>query len=102
MKTLALSIATAIALGLSARAADVSTKISNVHLCCKSCVTGVEKAVGTVPGATATVDKEAGTVDLSAPDKATLQKAANALVSAGYFGASSDSKIKMDASTGAK
>jgi copper chaperone CopZ len=105
MKTLALSIATTIALGLSARAADVSAKISEVHLCCKSCVTGVEKAVGTVPGAKAETDQDAGTVTLTGPDSATVQKAADALVKAGYFGKCTDSTVKIvnkNGATGAK
>ena len=96
------SAATMLALVLSARAADVTTKLSNVHLCCNSCVTGVKKAVGAVQGAAADVDKDAGTVTLTGPDKATVQKAADALTSAGYFGASSNPDIKIDASTGAK
>jgi len=82
--------------------ADSAAKITNVHLCCKSCVTGVEKAVGAVPGAKAEVDQEAGTVTLSAPDADTVQKAANALVAAGYFGKCGDPKVKLDANSGAK
>src|SRR5262249_47859552 len=87
--------------GLSVQAADATVKISAVHLCCKSCVTGVQKAVGTVPGVTAAVDKEAGAVSLTAADAETVQKAADALVAAGYYGTSSDAKIKIDSSTGA-
>src|SRR5207245_224850 len=77
-------------------------KITNVHLCCKSCVTGVEKAVGAVPDAKATVDQDAGTVTLTGPDAATVQKAADALVAAGYFGKCSDSNVKLDGTSGAK
>lgn len=104
MKTI-LSIVTAtvaVALGLvtQAQAADVTAKISNVHLCCKSCVTGVEKTVAKVDGLTAAVDKDARTVTLSGADAATVQKGADALVAAGYFGTSSDVKIKS--ATGAK
>jgi copper chaperone CopZ len=102
MKTILLLVAAAVALNLSVRAADVTTKISQVHLCCKSCVTGVEKAVATVPGAKAEADQDAGTVTLTGPDTATVQKAATALTRAGYFGKSSDPAITMDASTGAK
>ncbi len=96
-------VATAtILFALSLRGADSSAKINGVHLCCKNCVTGVEKAVEKVPGAKAEVDQDAGTVTLSGPDSATVQKAADALVNAGYFGKSSDSSIKIDSSTGAK
>src|SRR6185436_3643144 len=87
---------------LSARAAEVSTKISDVHLCCQSCVKGVNKAVADIKGLTTAVDQDAETVTLSGPDTATVQKAADALVSAGYFGKSSDASIKLVADTGAK
>ena len=102
MKNSVASIMIACALTLSARAADVTAKISDVHLCCQGCVKGVEKAVGEVKGATASVDKDAGTVNLTGPDTATVQKAADALVAAGYFGKSSDAGIKLAADTGAK
>src|SRR5438876_9404786 len=102
MKLTLLSLIPAFALTFSVQAADSTAKISNVHLCCKSCVTAVEKAIAKVDGATATVDKDEGTVTLSGPDTATVQKAADALVAAGYFGTSSDSKIKIKEATGAK
>jgi copper chaperone CopZ len=90
------------ALAWQAQAADVSAKISDVHICCQSCVKGVEKAVGEVPGAAATVDQDAETVTLTGPDTATVQKAADALVAAGYFGKSDNDAIKINADTGAK
>ena len=102
MKITLLSFLTASALVFAGQAAETSVKISKVHLCCKSCVTGVEKAVGKVEGATASVDKDEGTVSLMGPDAATVQKAADALVAAGYFGTTSDSKIKLSKDTGAK
>ncbi len=88
-------------LPLSVRA-EVSAKISGVHLCCPSCVKGVEKAVGDAKDVTATVDKDAGTVTLTGPDKAAVQKAADALVAAGYFGKSSNQDIRIISDTGAK
>jgi len=101
MKKSLASIMIACALVLSARAADVTTKISGVHLCCSACVKGVEKAVATVKGATTSVDADAETVSLTGPDTATVQKAADALVAAGYFGKSGDASVKMTADTGA-
>src|SRR6185436_13502020 len=102
MKTIIIPIAAAFLLHFSAGAEDVSVKISEVHLCCKGCVTGAEKAISTVPGAKAEVDQAGGTVTLTAPDSATAQKGATALLKAGYFGKSSDSHVRMDALTGAK
>ena len=101
MKTIALSVATVFVFAFSARA-EVTAKISDVHLCCPSCVKGVEKAVADVADVTVAVDKTAGTVTLTGPDKASVQKAANALVAAGYFGKSSDAGIKLANDTGAK
>jgi copper chaperone CopZ len=86
-----------IAAGVSLQAADASVKISNVHLCCKSCVTGVEKAVNQVDGVKATVDKDEGTVSLTGPNHGAVQKAADALVAAGYYGKSSDPAVKLHA-----
>jgi copper chaperone CopZ len=65
-------------------------------------VTGAEKAVAGVKGVTASVDQDAETVSLTGPDSATVQKAADALVAAGYFGKSGDAGVKLAADTGAK
>ena len=65
MKISLVSLMIALALSLSARATDVSTKISDVHLCCQSCVKGVHKAVADIKGLTATVDEVAETVTLT-------------------------------------
>jgi len=77
--------------------AEVTARIKNVHLCCDKCVKGVEKAVATVPGAEAKINKNKGTVNITAPDQAAAQKAADAIVAAGYFGASTD--VKVDSAT---
>src|SRR5262249_22806296 len=82
--------------------AESTVKLSNVHLCCKSCVKGVDKAIGTVQGASATSDADARTVAIPAPDDATAQKAVDALVAAGYYGASDNAGIKVTSATGAK
>src|SRR5438045_9563201 len=66
--------------------AETHAQITNIHICCKSCVTGIEKAVGEVPGAKVEVDQDAGAVTLTGADAATVQKAADAMVAAGYFG----------------
>lgn len=102
MKTILASVTVALALGFSARAADVSVKLTDVHLCCQSCVKGVDTALEKVKGVTAAADQEEGTVNLTGPDKATVQKAVDALVDAGYFGKSSNPDIKVNADTGAR
>ena len=102
MKTILLSAVLALTLNLSARAADASVKLTDVHLCCQSCVKGVQKAVGKVDGVTATSDMDDKTVSLTGPDTATVQKAVDALVAAGYYGKSSDAAITVSSDTGAK
>jgi copper chaperone CopZ len=102
MKKLLIFASSLLILGWSAQAADTTVKLSNVHLCCNSCVKGVEKALSGVAGATAQADKESGTVTITAPDKATAKKAIKALVAAGFFGSSSDPNIKVKAKSGAK
>jgi copper chaperone CopZ len=96
------TLAVFLALTLTVRAADLTVTITDVHLCCPSCVKGVSKAEADVAGLTAKADEDAGTVTLTGPDSATVQKGADALVAAGYFGKSSDASIKINADTGAK
>jgi copper chaperone CopZ len=100
MKSILVSTFVAAAMTLSLRAADV--KLTDVHLCCQSCVKGVTKAVSGVSGVTATSSMDDDTVSLTGPDTATLQKAVDALTAAGYYGKCSDPSIKVNAETGAK
>lgn len=82
--------------------AESKVTLSGVHLCCKACVTGVEKALTKAGGVTSNIDAKAGTVELTAADKAGVQKAADALVAAGYFGKSSDAAVSLKDTSGAK
>ncbi len=100
MKTSLLSAIIVLAAG--AAFADTTVKISDVHLCCHSCVKGVETAVAPVKGVTVAADQDASTVTLTGPDTATVQKAADAIVNAGYYGTSSNPDVKVSCSTGAK
>ena len=102
MKSIFLSIITALAFVQLTQAEDVTVKITKVHMCCDSCVKGVAKATAGIDGLKATASKEDKCIDLTGPDTATVQKGADALTKAGYFGVSSDEKIKIDSSTGAK
>ncbi len=82
------------AASIAVATAESTVKLSNVHLCCKACVTGVEKALSKADGVKAEVDKDAGTVTLTAADNAGLEKGVAAMVRGGYYGASSDASIK--------
>ena len=101
MKTSTLALIASAALATFA-SAETTVKLSNVHLCCKSCVTGVEKAVGKAKGVTATVDKDAGTVSLSGADKAVVQGGVDALVAAGYYGKSDSADVSPKDASGAR
>ncbi len=96
MKSILLSVFVALGFVQFSQADDVTVTITKVHLCCDSCVKGVDKALADVDGVKGVCDKKAQTVVLTAADKATLQKAADALVKAGYFGKCSDESIKID------
>ena len=93
----------ALVAGLAVNAgADQTVTISEVHLCCHSCINGVAKATTGIDGLTAKASQEDDTITLSGPDTATLQKGADALTSAGFFGKSSDPSVKLNGETGAK
>ena len=102
MKRIAFAFIALFSFSLAAFGEDSSAKIGDVHLCCKGCVTGVEKAVGKVPDVKAEVDQDAGTVTLTGPNAEAVQKAADEMVAAGYFGKASDNSVKISADTGAK
>lgn len=88
----------ALALFVAAPAfAESKVTLSGVHNCCKSCTKGIEKAVTSVSGATAAVEKEK--VTITAASDADAQKAADALVAAGYTGTSDNPAVKVNAGT---
>lgn len=89
------------ALSVSIFAAEPTLTLKDVHLCCDACVKGAEKSIKDLKGVTFKADKDAETVTLTAADKASLQKAADAMAAGGYYG-KSDSDIKPVAKTGAK
>ena len=102
MKSILLLPVLALTVAFSVSAADVSTKLTDVHLCCHGCVKGVEKATSNISGVTADADMDSNTISLSGPDTATVQKAVDALTAAGYYGKSSNPDIKVNGDTGAK
>jgi copper chaperone CopZ len=91
----------ALTVALAAPPAESKVTLSGVHLCCDNCVNGVTTALKPVTGVSATCDKAASTVALTAADKDTLQKAVDALIAAGYYGKSSDAAVKISTTTGA-
>jgi len=102
MKIFVFSLIAACGLTVAVRGEDASAKLTDVHICCQSCVKGVQSATGKIKGLTATADQDEGTISLKGPDAATVQKGIDALVGAGYYGKSSDPAFKVNAETGAK
>jgi periplasmic mercuric ion binding protein len=102
MKTTSLLLVTSLAVAIATFADDASVTLKNVHLCCKSCVKGVQNSIKDLEGVTAKADEDSETVTLTASDKAKLQKAADALAAGGYFGVSESGDVKPLAKTGAK
>ena len=96
MKHLILSLA----LLASATLAQAQEKVtlSGVHNCCGGCTNGIKKAAGTVAGVvcSAAADK----ITLSGATAADLQKAVDAIVAAGYTGASDNAAVKPNPGTG--
>jgi copper chaperone CopZ len=90
----------AVVLSMSAFAmAETTVVIENTHMCCKSCVTGAEKAAKGVTGAKVTASQDQKNITVTAKDAKTAQAAVNALVAGGYFGTinGKDATIKNDA-----
>ena len=83
MKFTLITLSAFVALSLSVRAESTVT-LKDIHNCCGSCEKGITKAVTSVDGATVTTTKTSATI--TAKDKATADKAVNALVAAGFYG----------------
>jgi copper chaperone CopZ len=90
-----LVLASFLAACAASRAADYSVTLTDVHLCCTSCVKDAVAAVAPVTGASAAADKTAQTVTITASNEETAQKAVDALVGAGFYGKPSDPSIHL-------
>ena len=84
MKNTLLTLSAILSLGIAAQAADTTVTLTNIHNCCGSCEKGITKAITSVDGATVAVSKTSATI--TAKNKATADKAVEALLAAGYFG----------------
>ncbi|MCD6052158.1 MAG: hypothetical protein K0Q55_3576 [Verrucomicrobia bacterium] len=95
LKSLALLAALSL-IPASLAMAETKVKLSNVHLCCGSCVKGIEASVAKVEGAKVVASQDDGTVTITAPDDDVAKKAVNAVGKAGYYGKSDHAKIKIN------
>ena len=79
--------------------AESKVTLSGVHNCCKKCTDGITKAVGSVSGTSAAVEKTS--VTITGSSAADVQKAVDALVAAGYTGESDNAEVKVKPGVGA-
>ena len=95
---LAIAVAT---LALPASAAETKLQVTGAHLCCGGCFNGVTSALRAVRGADATIDKQTKTIAVAARDKATAQKAIDAIAAAGFHGKVAGAEVAFKDDSGA-
>src|SRR5205823_4962194 len=64
--------------------AEVTVKLTNMHICCGGCTKGIKKAVEGLDAVKVDVDQDAEETTVTGADAAAVQKAVDAIVSAGY------------------
>jgi copper chaperone CopZ len=69
----------------SARA-EVKVTVSKMHICCKGCTMAIQDAVAKMPEVEVTVDQENHTTEIVAASAESVQKALDAIGSAGFHG----------------
>src|SRR5438874_13814729 len=77
--------------------AEVKVTISEMHICCKGCVSAIEKAASTVPGVKCTASTDNAETVLTADSKESLQKAVDEINKAGFYGTPDNKEIKIAA-----
>ncbi|WP_372897993.1 heavy-metal-associated domain-containing protein [Stieleria sp.] len=82
--------------------AEVTVKLSKMHLCCGACVKAVEGALEKVEGATVKADQDSGSAVVTAADQKTARKAIGAIGRAGFHGETDHAKLKMQDNSGVK
>jgi mercuric ion binding protein len=84
----------------SARA-ETTVELKGVHLCCGSCVRGVNAIIKKIDGVKVVCDQKNGTVTLTAADEQTAQKALDALAAGGYHGETGNKDLAIKDDSGA-
>jgi copper chaperone CopZ len=80
--------------------AETKVELKGVHLCCPMCVAAVGDILKKVDGVTGKCDRAASTVTITAPDKATAQKALDALAAGGFHGDTGDKDLAIKEDSG--
>lgn len=94
MRFLALAVMALVCSVASISAAETKITLSDVHLCCQSCVKGVAAATKDT-GATVTADMETKKVTIVGKDEKEAQAAVDALSTSGFYGKSDNKDIAM-------
>jgi copper chaperone CopZ len=93
------TVITLSALLLAAQAADdkavSKVTLTDMHICCKSCQTAIEKAVANVPEAKCKVDTGSESTVITANNNQSLQKAVDEILKAGFAGKADNKDIKI-------
>jgi mercuric ion binding protein len=97
-----LAVCAAVLAFSTAARAETTVELKNTHLCCRACVNAVAETLKGVEGVIGTCDQKAKTVTIKAKDDATAQKAIDALVAAGFYGATGSDAVKVKDDSGAK
>lgn len=96
---LAVTVFTLSALLVAVQAADDKAEskvtLTDMHICCMSCQTAIEKAVAKVPEAKCKVDTDSESTVISANNKESLQKAVDEVLKAGFAGKPDNKEIKI-------
>lgn len=65
-------------------AAETKASLADMHICCKSCVKGIQKTTASMNGVKLEIDQDAGITTIIADTKELAQKAIDAIAAAGY------------------
>ena len=96
IKSFSLVLCGLITLSASALAAAATeVKVTDVHLCCKACVNGVNKATADVKGVKVEADQKTKTVTITAETDEAAAKAVQAMADAGFNGKVEGGKFEM-------
>jgi mercuric ion binding protein len=88
--------ASALAVFFSAAVAHAETKvtISGTHLCCGQCLRAVDSTLKDMAGVKFQSDQAAKTIEITADNDQSAQKAIDALADAGFYGKLDNDKLK--------
>ena len=75
--------------------AESKVTLTDMHICCRSCQTAIEKAVAKVPEAKCKVDTDSESTVITASNYESLQKAVDEVVKAGFSGKPDNKEIKI-------